>query len=65
MKLVFGCLLCKKNLPHNHHNELPPFSTTRAYALIEDIRKIFFKDYRGKWYTKTEIDEEGKKFYCR
>jgi len=63
-KLVFGCLLCKKNQPHQHEEpEKPqrkelPFSKTRTHLLMKDIKEIFFKNYRGRWYTVRPINEK-------
>ncbi len=63
-KPLWGCLLCKRNKPHEHEKidnpaiELLPPNKTRTLLLMKDIHKIFFADYRGRWYTIREIDRE-------
>lgn len=65
-KLVFGCLLCKRNYPHVHE-ETPPtpvveksVNKTRTLLLMQDLQRIFFPNYRGRWYTVRPIHDTRK-----
>lgn len=65
-KLVFGCLLCKRNYPHVHEETTPtpvvdqPINKTRTLLLMKDLQRIFFPNYRGRWYTVRPIHDTRK-----
>jgi len=64
-KPLWGCLLCKKNKPHNHEQLTPSLvkavptpSKSRTLALMKDIQRLFFQNYRGRWYTIRPVQDE-------
>lgn len=63
-KLVFGCLLCKRNYPHIHEEDIPIFTQppnrTRTLLLMQDIKRLFFPNHRGKWFTIRPINDTPK-----
>ena len=64
MKPVWGCVLCKRNRPHQHEKppqpipQARPFSKVRAMLLMKAVQETFFKNYRGRWYTVRLINEK-------
>lgn len=65
-KLIFGCLLCRRNYPHVHEEEIPTLAVkkspnkSRTLLLMKDIQRLFFQNYRGRWFTIRAIDETSK-----
>lgn len=45
MRLVFGCLLCKRGLPHSHES-------TERINIMELVKQTFWKDCPEKFQVK-------------
>lgn len=66
-KPLWGCVLCKKNKPHKHEQLsksliriVPIPNQSRTLTLMKDIKRLFFPNYRGRWFTIRPVSNETK-----
>lgn len=66
-KLRFGCLLCKRGIPHGHEETKKEtlynhgiFSTIRARIIQDQIKRLFFSSYKGSasWIRYRRLQTE-------